>query len=272
MERLPLPHQTSHGVFTSKNAIDSISKGDAEKMYYTTQSRIQFKHKKLNSAEKGENCLLLYEGFKSLKNFGARSAPLHHRDLTWYSKDFFSKPNVDFVDNRVLAQSFRPPPTKSAPDLNIGGPRTQYEANFRTLTDEERKGSQQGRGNYEDSNVLGSVDLTYVKLPFSQTQFYAKPSRNLEPIRPVSAIHTRPRDHFPLELGDNSRYHLDFGPQCKERYPVPRILPRGASCPQPGGPPYLRMTHMAERQADYLTASKSFDRGVRHSKRASSRK
>merc|ERR1712007_112953 len=113
----------------------------------------------------------------------------------------------------------------------------------------------------ETFRVIPGVGEVLEKAPLSQAQYDVWPLRQAGEFRPVDAIHTRAREHHE-DLGQKSRYHIDFGPQTKEAHPLakPRNLPRGASLIMPGGAK-LRLNHLADRQADYLTATKSFSRG-----------
>lgn len=254
------PNTISFGCFTSNSAISSITQKEKQQLYYTSSNNRLFYKKHLTDKERGESFDLVYQPYSHIKNFRVRDAPLHHKTLCSHQKHFQDRGNADFTINAALADGFRPQRSSTAPDLNAGGPRTTYQG-FHPPQTAEQIQKLKGRKVHPDNseNPLGGVGVLMETVPLSQTQFSAWKVSPPGHCHPVNAIHTVPKEH----AGYHTLYHNDFGAPSKEATPAakPRKLPRGASIAGPGGPPGLKMHHMAENQADFLNATRSFSRG-----------
>jgi len=260
----PPPNTISFGCFTSNSAISSITQKEKQQLYYTSSNNKLFYKKHLTDKERGESFELVYQPYAHIKNFRVRDAPLHHKSLCSHQKQFQDRGNADFTINGELAKSFAGPQrSATAPDLNAGGPRTTHQA-FHPPQTAEQIQKCKGRKIPPDNNEnpLGGVGVFTETVPLSQTQFAAWKVSPPGDCRPVNAIHTVPKEHVPKEFGSHTLYHSHFGAPSKEETPAakPRKLPRGASIAGPGGTT-VKMHHMAENQADFLNATRSFSRG-----------
>lgn len=266
MDARALPHQCSFGVFTSNAAVDSVSRGDVRRLYLTSNTQLNFSNKDAGEGP-GESCLAIYESGRLVRHLRQRHAPLHARSMTRYGSEYYDKPAADFLENKQLAESFRPPQSQSAPELGDGGARTTYGGSFPWMDAEKlrlAKLESQKPGPLDKSErVMGGVGVSLEKAPVSQQAFVPWPLKVQGETRPLSAVHSRPREHY-CDFGEKSQYRLSFSskqtvpglpPQAK-----PKRLHRGASVPQPGGTS-LRMKHLSDRQSDYLIATRSFSRG-----------
>lgn len=131
----------SHGVFTSASAVRSKSRDEVNRLYFRTTSNVEFPHKELMQADRGENLgQIHFIGSKTTKYlpYQYKRAPLQNKSACWYAHDFYEKPS-DAHDNRELAKCFvRKTPFQKAPLLST---KSHYSHTFPILTPSEIKGA-----------------------------------------------------------------------------------------------------------------------------------
>eukprot|EP00927_Polykrikos_kofoidii_P079918 TRINITY_DN76763_c0_g1_i1.p1 TRINITY_DN76763_c0_g1~~TRINITY_DN76763_c0_g1_i1.p1 ORF type:complete len:273 (+),score=23.71 TRINITY_DN76763_c0_g1_i1:85-903(+) len=260
----PNPSLTSFGVFTSDSALNAVSKEDANKLRWSTQSRSNFYRK--DGDELSDSCLSVYEPGRSVTCFRQRHAELHNRSMTRYGSQYYQKKSGDYIENKQLAVSFRPPPSQSSPDLHDGGARTIYGRNYPWVSEEKlrlAKLESQAPGPLDKSErVMGGVGVSMETKPSSHVAFTPWPMKPQGEVQPLDSLHSRAQEHNG-DYGDMSRYRLSFAHGKDTAKPLkakPKMLHRGASGIQPGGAT-VRMKNFADRQSDYLIATRSFSRG-----------